>query len=81
MAQIIVDASDFDKVQIVLDRVHINCETNTAAIYVREATVFITLAETAATRLAVETSTQIDDNTVDGVIFSKSDLVCNGTEV
>lgn len=70
--QIIVDASDSDKVQIVLDGVHINCETN-AAIYVREADkVFITLG-------GGNEYTQIDDNTVDGVIFSKSDLVCNGT--
>ena len=77
--QIIVDASDSDKVQIVLDGVHINCETN-AAIYVREADkVFITLAENSSNTLGGGNEyTQIDDNTVDGVIFSKSDLVCNG---
>lgn len=78
--QIIVDASDSDKVQIVLDGVNINCETN-AAIYVREADkVFITLAEDSSNTLGGGNEyTQIDDNTVDGVIFSKSDLVCNGT--
>ena len=78
--QIIVDASDFDKVQIVLDGVHINCKTN-AAIYVREADkVFITLAENSSNTLGGGNEyTQIDDNTVDGVIFSKSNLVCNGT--
>ena len=78
--QIIVDASDSDKVQIVLDGVHINCETN-AAIYVREADkVFITLAENSSNTLGGGNEyTQIDDNTVDGVIFSKADLVCNGT--
>ena len=78
--QIIVNASDSDKVQIVLDGVHINCETN-AAIYVREADkVFITLAENSSNTLGDGNEyTQIDDNTVDGVIFSKSDLVCNGT--
>ena len=78
--QIIVDASDSDKVQIVLNGVHINCETN-AAIYVREADkVFITLAENSSNTLGGGNEyTQIDDNTVDGVIFSKSDLVCNGT--
>lgn len=78
--QIIVDASDSDKVQIVLDGVHINCETN-AAIYVREADkVFITLAENSSNTLGGGNEyTQIDDNTVDGVIFSKSNLVCNGT--
>lgn len=78
--QIIVDASDSDKVQIVLDGVNINCETN-AAIYVREADkVFITLAENSSNTLGGGNEySQIDDNTVDGVIFSKSDLVCNGT--
>lgn len=78
--QIIVDASDSDKVQIVLDGVHINCKTN-AAIYVREADkVFITLAENSSNALGGGNEyTQIDDNTVDGVIFSKSNLVCNGT--
>ena len=78
--QIIVDASDSDKVQIVLDGVNINCETN-AAIYVREADkVFITLAENSSNTLGGGNEyTQIDDKTVDGVIFSKSDLVCNGT--
>lgn len=78
--QIIVDASNSDKVQIVLDGVNINCETN-AAIYVREADkVFITLAENSSNTLGGGNEyTQIDDNTVDGVIFSKSDLVCNGT--
>ena len=55
--QIIVNASDSDKVQIVLDGVHINCETN-AAIYVAKRTKFSSrLLKTAATRLAVETST------------------------
>ena len=55
--QIIVDASDSDKVQIVLDGVNINCETN-AAIYVAKRTKFSSrLLKTAATRLAVETST------------------------
>ena len=78
--QIIVNASDSDKVQIVLNGVNINCETN-AAIYVREADkVFITLAENSSNTLGGGNEyTQIDDNTVDGVIFSKSDLVCNGT--
>lgn len=78
--QIIVDASDSDKVQIVLDGVHINCKTN-AAIYVREADkVFITLAENSSNTLGGGNEyTQIDDNTVDGVIFSKSNLICNGT--
>lgn len=78
--QIIVDASDSDKVQIVLDGADIHCETS-AAIYVREADkVFLTLAENSENTLSSGTEyTQIDDNTVDGVIFSKSDIACNGS--
>ena len=41
---------------------------------------FITLAENSSNTLGGGNEyTQIDDNTVDGVIFSKSNLVCNGT--
>ncbi len=56
--QIIVDASDSDKVQIVLDGASINCETN-AAIYVREVDkVFITLAEDSENTLSSGTDTE-----------------------
>ena len=69
--QIIVDASDSDKVQIVLNGVHINCETN-AAIYVREADkVFITLAENSSNTLG-------GGNEYKHGIVSKDDLVITG---
>ncbi|WP_324293187.1 carbohydrate-binding domain-containing protein [Lacrimispora defluvii] len=78
--QIIVDAVDTDKVQIVLANAGINCETS-AAIYVKSADkVFVTLADGTTNKLSGGTEyIDTDDNTVDGVIFSKEDLTVNGT--
>ena len=78
--QIIVDAADTDKVQIVLANAVINCETS-AAIYVKSADkVFVTLADGTTNKLSGGTEyIDTDDNTVDGVIFSKEDLTVNGT--
>lgn len=78
--QIIVDAADTDKVQIVLANAGINCETS-AAIYVKSADkVFVTLADGTTNKLSGGTEyIDTDDNTVDGVIFSKDDLTVNGS--
>jgi hypothetical protein len=78
--QIIVDAADTDKIQIVLNGVEINA-SSFAPIYVKNANkVFITLAENTQNTLSDGSSyTQIDDNSVDAVIFSKADLTLNGT--
>ena len=78
--QIIVDGADTDKVQIVLKDADIHCETS-AAIYVKAADkVFVTLADGSASKLSGGTQyTDTDDNTVDGVIFSKADLTVNGS--
>ncbi|WP_349672429.1 carbohydrate-binding domain-containing protein [Lacrimispora sp.] len=78
--QIVVDAADTDKVQIVLANAGINCETS-AAIYVKSADkVFVTLAEGTTNKLSGGTEyIDTDDNTVDGVIFSKDDLTVNGS--
>ena len=77
---IIVDATSEDKVQLVLDGVSIN-STDYAAIYVKQADkVFITLADGTVNTLSNGgTFTQIDDNNVDAVIYSKDDLTLNGT--
>ncbi|HHV09279.1 MAG TPA: carbohydrate-binding domain-containing protein [Clostridiales bacterium] len=78
--QIIVDANaDEAKVQLVLNGVTIQCSDN-APIYVKNADkVFITLAENSKNSLTDGTEyVQTDDNTVDGVIFSKADLTLNG---
>lgn len=78
--QIVVAASDSDKVQLVLNNAEINCNTS-AAIYVKSADkVFVTLPAGTTSSLGGGTEyIQTDDNTVDGVIFSKSDLTLNGT--
>lgn len=78
--QIVVAASDSDKVQLVLNNAEINCSTS-AAIYVKSADkVFVTLPAGTTNSLGGGTEyVQTDDNTVDGVIFSKSDLTLNGT--
>ncbi|MBR1496029.1 MAG: carbohydrate-binding domain-containing protein [Oscillospiraceae bacterium] len=77
---IIVDATNEDKVQLVLDSVTIRSDTF-AAIYVKQADkVFITLANGAVNTLSNGGAfTQIDDNNVDAAIFSKDDLTLNGT--
>ena len=77
--QIVVDADDA-KVQIVLDNVDITCATN-AAVYVKSAEkIFVTLAEGSQNTLRnTDEYVTIDDNNIDAVIFSKSDLTLNGT--
>ncbi len=77
--QIIVDAEDTDKVQIVLNGVSISCSDN-APIYIKSADkVFITLVEDTQNSLTDGTEyVQADENTVDGVIYSMADLTMNG---
>lgn len=76
---IVVSAEDTDKIQLVLDNVEITSSTS-AAIYVLEADkVFITTASDSENTLANGGEyVAIDDNNIDAVIFSKSDLTLNG---
>lgn len=76
---VIVQAPDTDKIQLVLDGAHITSPTS-AAIYVASADkVFLTTAADSANTLENGGSyVAIDDNNIDGVIFSKSDLTLNG---
>ena len=76
---IIVDAGDEDKVQLVLNGVSVT-SSDFAAIYAKNADkVFVTLAENTENTLVNENGfTEIDDNHVDAVIFSKCDLTLNG---
>ena len=78
--QILVDADDTDKVQIVLSGVDIT-STNSAAIYSLNADkVFVTLAEgTDNTLTNGGAYVAIDENNIDAVIFSKTDLTLNGS--
>ncbi|MCF0259782.1 MAG: carbohydrate-binding domain-containing protein [Erysipelotrichaceae bacterium] len=78
--QIVVDADDSAKVQIVLNNAHITSETS-AAIYAKNADkVFITLAaDTSSTLENTGSYVQIDDNNIDSAVFAKTDLTLNGT--
>jgi hypothetical protein len=80
--QIIVDAGDNDKVQIVLDGASITND-DSACIYIRNADkVFLTLADGSDNTLSdtgAEYVQEDTDTTVDGVIFSKDDITINGS--
>ncbi|NCC67834.1 MAG: carbohydrate-binding domain-containing protein [Clostridia bacterium] len=77
--QLIVNAENTDKVQIILDGVSIT-NSSSAAIYIMQADkVFITTANDSENSLSVTGDyVQTDDNTVDAAIFSKDDLTLNG---
>lgn len=77
--QVLVDAGDSDKVQIVLNGADIT-SASSAAIYCKQADkVFLTLAEGTENRLANGGSfTPVDDSGIDAVIFSRTDLTLNG---
>ncbi len=76
---IIVNCDASAKPQLVLNGANVTSKTS-APIYVPSANkVFITLAEGTENSLANGgTFTQIDDNNIDGAIFSKTDLTING---
>ena len=77
---LVVDAPDTAKLQIVLNGANITSKTS-AALYILEADkVFLTLADGTTNTLANGGSfTAIDDNNIDGALFSKQDLTLNGT--
>lgn len=78
--QIVVDVDGTDdKVQIVLDNANISNKSN-ASIYVLSADkVFVTTAANSTNTIAnTGAFVQTDENSVDGAIYSKDDLVLNG---
>lgn len=78
-ASVIVEANNDEKVRLVLDNANIN-SGDFASIYIIESDkVTITLAKDSINTLCdSKEHTQIDDNNVDSVIYSKADLVING---
>lgn len=78
--QIVVNAGETDKVQLVLKGADITSSTS-AAIYALQADkVFLTLAQgTENTLTNGGEYVTIDDNNIDGVIFAKTGLTLNGT--
>ena len=77
---VIIEVSKDEEVRLVLDNATIAAD-DFAAIYIIEADkVTITLADGTMNYLSDASSyTQIDDNDVDAVVYSKADLVFNGT--
>ena len=77
---IVVDAPETAKLQLVFNGISIT-KTTSAALYVIEADkVLVTLADGTENTLANGgTFTAIDDNNVDGAVYSKQDLTFNGT--
>lgn len=77
---IIVDVDESAKLQLVLDGAHITSQSS-APLYILEADkVFVTLVEGSQNTLTNGGAfTAIDDNDIDGAIFSKQDLTLNGS--
>ena len=77
---IVVNTDEKSKLQIVLNNASITNSTS-AALYVLEGDkVFVTLADGTSNTLANGgTFTAIDDNNIDGAVFSKQDLTFNGS--
>ena len=77
--QIIVDAGDSDKVQLVLDNASIHCSTGSAILVRNADKVRVTLAADSENELSDGTEYQTDDDNPDAALFSKDDLVINGS--
>ncbi len=77
--QIVVEVGEDNNVWLVLDNATINSNSS-AAIYIKSAkNVYITLAENSNNTLSVSGEYSTDDeNNVDAVIFSKTDISFNG---
>jgi hypothetical protein len=81
--QIIVEAEDTDKIQIVLNGVDISC-TDRAPVYIKQADkVFLTLADKTTNIIMDGSSYVLSDKDkeegVDAAIYSKSDITINGS--
>lgn len=77
---IIVQADDTAKLQLVLNGVNINSKTSAALYIVSADKVFVTLADGTENTLTNGGSFEaIDENNIDGAVFSKQDLTFNGS--
>ncbi|MBR1740292.1 MAG: carbohydrate-binding domain-containing protein [Lachnospiraceae bacterium] len=77
---LIVDAGEKEKVQLVLKGADIHSNTS-AALYVKQADkVFVTLSDGGENTLSSGDSyVAIDENNIDGAVFSKDDITFNGS--
>lgn len=77
---IIVETDDTAKLQLVLNGVNINSKTSAALYIISADKVFVTLADGTENTLSNGGSFEaIDENNIDGVVFSKQDLTFNGS--
>ncbi len=78
--QIQIDVSDTEKVHLIFDGVSIT-NSSSASLYIKEADkVFCTLAPNSCNFLSTTGKfIAMDDNNIDGTVFSKADLTFNGT--
>ena len=79
--QIIVNAGDSDKVQLVLDNASITKEGSAALYIINADKVFVTTVKGTENTLSStgEFASSDDETNVDGAIFSKSDITFNGS--
>ena len=77
---IVVNAPETAKLQLVFNGINITKSTSAALYIIESDKVFVTLAEGTENILANGgTFTAIDDNNIDGAVYSKQDLTFNGT--
>ena len=77
--QIVVNAPDTDKVQLVLDNAEITKKSGAALYVIQADKVFVTTVNGSMNTLASTGEfVSTDDNNVDGAVFAKSDIVFNG---
>lgn len=77
--QIVVNAPDTDKVQLVLDNAEITKKSGAALYVIQADKVFVTTVNGSTNTLASTGEfVSTDDNNVDGAVFAKSDIVFNG---
>lgn len=79
--QIVIDAKDTDKIQLVLNGITLTCK-NSAPILIRSADkVFLTLADGTKNKISDGGTYELSakDANVDAAIFSKADLTINGS--
>lgn len=77
---VVVDADKSAKLQIVLNNASITSQSSAPLYILKADKVFVTLAEGSTNTLANGgTYASIDDNNIDGAVFSKQDLTFNGS--
>ncbi len=79
--QIIVNAGDSDKVQLVLDNVSVTKEGSAALYIINADKVFVTTVKGTENTLSStgEFASSDDETNIDGAIFSKADITFNGS--